>query len=80
MWRNLFKCRLIFNSDINVFNELIEAVVQYTPASKQHVRDLTHVPRQEDIAVAWQIRGVLRLEIHGICDPECHCNISAEAS
>lgn len=61
---------------IYVFNELIEAG---GPTCKQHVRDLTHVPRQENIAFAWEIRGALRLEIHGTCDPESQCNISAEA-
>jgi len=63
-----------FNFYIYVFNELIEAG---GPTSKQHVRDLTHVSLQEGRAVAWEIRGDLRLEIHGICDPESQCNISA---
>jgi len=76
VWRNFFKRRLIFNSDIYVLSELIEVGVS---TSKQHIRDLIYVSRQEDIAVAWQIRGVRRLEIHGIRDPESYCNISAEA-
>jgi len=64
-----------FNFYIYAFNELIEVG---GPTSKQHVRDLTHVPWQEDIAFCWQIRRALRIEIHGICDPESQCNILTE--
>jgi len=64
---------------IYVFNDFIEAggpiyAYQQTACSGFNTRTPA-----EDIAIAWQIRGILRLEIQGICDPESHCNVSAEA-